>query len=31
MFEVPSQRLGNVSNRLGNKGRLAKKDVDEAV
>jgi len=31
MFEVLSQRLGSVFKRLGSKGRLTEKDVDEAL
>lgn len=31
MFEILSEKLGNVFKRLGNKGRLTEKDVDEAL
>jgi len=31
MFEVLTEKLGNVFNRLGSKGRLSEKDVDEAL
>ena len=31
MFEVLSEKLGNVFRRLGNRGRLTEKDIDEAM
>jgi signal recognition particle subunit SRP54 len=31
MFEVLSEKLGNVFRRLGNRGRLTEKDIDDAL
>jgi signal recognition particle subunit SRP54 len=31
MFEVLSEKLGNVFRRLGNRGKLTEKDIDEAL
>ena len=31
MFEILSEKLGNVFRLLGNRGRLTEKDIDEAI